>query len=145
MIQRQRRAVQAFPVRLEALDVDVLAIFQLKLHEMDVHRMRVLGEVLEIPRLGRADPRRSVIGEWKFWPSISTSSGSSMSLSCSFSVNSFGLPMPSVSTSVGMSISVAGSLGGATDGVSCTSNRITWPVVSGSTGSPSGNGWLAVF
>ena len=50
----------------------------------------------------------SVMGESKCWPSISTSSGSSASLSCSFSVKSFGLPIPSVSTSVGMSMSFAG-------------------------------------
>ena len=57
VIERQRRAVQALPVRLEALDIDVLPILQLELHEVDVDRMGVLGEILEVPRLGGADLR----------------------------------------------------------------------------------------
>ena len=57
VVEGKRRAVQALPVRLEPLDVDVLPILELELDQVDVDRMGVFGEVLEVPRLGRADPR----------------------------------------------------------------------------------------
>ena len=145
VIERQRRAIQALPVGLEAVAVDNLPVLQLKLDQVNVDGMGIFRQVLEVPRLGRADLRELSDVLIEMLPVDEHRHGLAMSLSCSFRVKSFGLPMFWVSTSVGMVISLAGS------GFRMHGRRVLHleshhlAVVFGSTGSPPGKGSLAVF
>src|SRR5262245_18727811 len=55
VIERKRRTIKAFPVGLEAIDVYILSIFQQKLDQVNVNRMRIFRQVLEVPCLRRAN------------------------------------------------------------------------------------------
>src|SRR5215510_9596061 len=55
MIERKRRTVEALPVGFEAINVDILSILQQKLDQVDVYWMGIFRQVLEVPRLRRAD------------------------------------------------------------------------------------------
>jgi uncharacterized protein (DUF362 family) len=57
VIERKRRTIQTLPVSLEAIDVYVLPILQFKLDQVKMNRMRIFRQVLEVPRLRRADVR----------------------------------------------------------------------------------------
>src|SRR5215475_12366227 len=56
VIEWKSRTILAFPVRLEAIDIDKLPVLQLELDQVNVYGMGVFGQVLDIPRLGRAHP-----------------------------------------------------------------------------------------
>src|SRR5262245_27439413 len=55
MIERKRRTVEALPVGLETIDVDILSILQQKLDQVDVYWMGIFRQVLEVPSLRRSD------------------------------------------------------------------------------------------
>src|SRR5882724_2320880 len=56
MIEWERRPIQTLPVSLETIDVDILSILQLKFDQMNMYRMCIFREVLEVPRLCRGQP-----------------------------------------------------------------------------------------
>src|SRR5258706_1400141 len=57
VIEGQGRSVQASPVRLETILIDELPVLELELHQVNVNRVRIFREVLEVPLFGRADLR----------------------------------------------------------------------------------------
>src|SRR5262252_5252388 len=57
VIEWKIRTIQALPVGGKSIDIDLLPVLQLEFNQVNVNGMSIFGEVLDVPRLRRADPR----------------------------------------------------------------------------------------
>src|SRR5215510_8055975 len=55
MIERKCRTIKALPVSLKAIDVYILSILQFKLDQVNVNRMCIFRQILEVPCLRCTD------------------------------------------------------------------------------------------